>query len=150
MKGTSMNGNLLSRPRFALVSLPLLVLLLPLLLVSVGRADETQKRHELMEAKLRSSQNILAALAREDYESIASNARRLTQIGKQQWTDHDSSEYRTQLQVFWFASQQLERLGNAKNVNGAAVAYVQLTLSCVNCHQHLRGKPASEPSGSQD
>jgi hypothetical protein len=50
--------------------------------------------------------------------------------------------YQTQLQVFRFASNELVRLAEEKNLDGASLAYTQMTISCVNCHKFLRQQPA--------
>ena len=31
------------------------------------------------------------------------------------------------------------------NLDGAALKYVELTLSCVNCHKHVRSLPFGNP-----
>ena len=46
--------------------------------------------------------------------------------------------YRTQLQIFQDATEELMRQAEKENVDGAALAFTQLTISCVNCHKQLR------------
>jgi hypothetical protein len=46
--------------------------------------------------------------------------------------------YRTQLEVFNDANEQIIRQAQKDNVEGAALAFTQLTISCVNCHKQLR------------
>ena len=45
-----------------------------------------------------------------------------------------TAEYRTQLRIFQNANEQLIRMADEEKLDGAALAYVQLTLNCVNCH----------------
>src|SRR6185437_10353177 len=101
-----------------------------------------QKKDPLMQQKLVLSQQILAGLAREDYGSIskaAVNLKGLTQL--ERWFRAQDDRYRAQLNIFWFATNELGRLAEEKNVDGAALAYTQLTLSCVNCHRIIREQP---------
>lgn len=49
--------------------------------------------------------------------------------------------YRAQLQVFQSANEELIRQAQKDNVEGAALAFTQLTISCVNCHKQLREGP---------
>ncbi len=39
---------------------------------------------------------------------------------------------------FEFANKALVHASREKNLDGATLAYVQLTLSCVNCHKVVR------------
>ena len=92
-----------------------------------------------MEMKLEQAQNILAGLSVEDYDTVAKNAKAmngLTQL--EQWFQADTPEYRSQLKNFRFANEELIRLADEENLEGAALAYVQLTLSCINCHKQVR------------
>lgn len=106
-----------------------------------GDDKEAEKQSLLMRKKLECSQNILEGLALEDYDAMAENARvmkGLTQL--EHWFRADSPQYKAQLNIFWFANDELIRLADEKNMEGASLAYMQLTLSCVNCHKHIRDK----------
>ena len=94
---------------------------------------------DLMQKKLVYSQKILEGLALEDFEKITSNTKAmngLTQIAA--FFVADTADYRAQLKVFRFANDELVRLADEENIDGAALAYMQQTLSCVNCHKYLR------------
>jgi cytochrome c556 len=56
----------------------------------------------------------------------------------ERWVRAGMPEYRTQLQNFERANDQLIRHADAEQLDGAALAYVQLTLSCVDCHKVIR------------
>jgi cytochrome c556 len=102
-------------------------------------ADE-QPTSVWMKKKLEHSQSALRAIAMEDFDSLRASAtamRRLSDLeGFARRTD--AKEYRAQLQIFEFANDELIRHAKDKNIDGAALAFTQLTLSCVNCHKHLR------------
>jgi hypothetical protein len=102
-------------------------------------ADE-QPMSFWMKKKLEHSQSALRAIAIEDFDALRASAtamRRLSDIeGFARRTD--AKEYRAQLQIFEFANDELIRHVKDKNIDGAALAFTQLTLSCVNCHKHLR------------
>ena len=51
-----------------------------------------------------------------------------------------------QLQIFQNANQQMIRMADDENLDGAALAYVQLTLSCVNCHKIVRDHAHKAPA----
>jgi len=92
-----------------------------------------------MKKKLEYSQNILSGLATEDFDAIAKNAKQMQGLGKiEEFVRGRSEDYQAQLKNFDFANRELIRLAEKENIDGTALAYVQLTLSCVNCHKHLR------------
>ena len=91
-----------------------------------------------MQKKLEYSGKILAGLAREDFEEIGKNARSMNALTQMEKWVRGTAEYRTQLRIFQNANEQLIRMADEEKLDGAALAYVQLTLSCVNCHKAVR------------
>jgi hypothetical protein len=55
------------------------------------------------------------------------------------WIRADTPEYQTMLRDFLYANKSLTLAAREKNLDAATVAYLQLTLSCVNCHKVVRG-----------
>ncbi len=49
-----------------------------------------------------------------------------------------NDDYRAQLRTFELSNQELVRQAKRKNSEGAALAFNQLTTSCVACHVLLR------------
>lgn len=92
-----------------------------------------------MKKKLEYSETILVGLANGDYDSIGKTARSMNSLNQmEKWVRSSLPEYRAQLQIFQNANQQMVRMADDENLDGAALAYVQLTLSCVNCHKIVR------------
>ena len=91
-----------------------------------------------MQKKLEYSGKILAGLAREDFVEIGTNARSMNALTQMEKWVRGTAEYRTQLRIFQNANEQLIRMADEEKLDGAALAYVQLTLSCVNCHKAVR------------
>lgn len=111
------------------------------LAVTTIRGDDGDKKTQSywMKKKLEYSQNILSGLATEDFTAIRANATSMKALDVLEKYIHPrTNEYRMQLQTFQFANDELIRNAREKNIDGAALAYVQLTLSCVNCHKVLR------------
>jgi cytochrome c556 len=133
----------------------MLAAVLVTLLVAGGAAAEPEKPDEgqgsfWMQKKLEYSQKILAGLATADFETIGKNARSmnaLTQMEK--WVRAGVPEYRAQLRIFQNANEQLIRMADERELDGATVAYVQLALSCVNCHKVVRDVEKPKPSRPQ-
>lgn len=120
------------------------VLLLAPNSIAVGQEQKTPKSNESepsvwMRKKLDFSRNILAGLASEDFDRVATNAQAMQGMSKLEWFIRGKVPgYRTQLEIFQDANEQIIRQAQKDNIEGAALAFTQLTISCVNCHKHLR------------
>jgi cytochrome c556 len=101
-----------------------------------------------MEQKLRLSSNILESLAHGDFEQMTANAELMLGLNKIEsfWRRGEAaSEYRAHLGQFALANRRLIRSARKENIEGAALAFNQLTVSCVSCHQHLRADGSDKP-----
>jgi hypothetical protein len=128
---------------------PLAVIVVSLAAVST-RGDEKQEKEKgpgdpaksasiWMKQKLAASQNILAGLTRADFDAIGTNAASMLAVGYlEKWIRADTPGYGVMMKDFEYANQSLVRAARAKNLDRATVAYLQLTLSCVNCHNLIR------------
>lgn len=94
-----------------------------------------------MKKKLEYSERILEGLVQEDFDMIAKNARAMNSLSQfESRARGRTAGYRTQLRIFRFANEELIHQAEQERVDGAAVAYMQLTLSCVNCHKLIRSR----------
>lgn len=92
-----------------------------------------------MTKKLEFSKNVLAGLTRGDFELVRKNAEAMRVVGYlEMWDRANLPEYRRQIRYFEDANKELLRHAASKNINGATLAYTQLTLSCVHCHNIIR------------
>ncbi|MEZ6068442.1 MAG: hypothetical protein R3B90_22630 [Planctomycetaceae bacterium] len=97
----------------------------------------------LMHGKLVSNQQVLAGLVAEDFELISQSARDLIglarEVPKRQHTDPDDDavyeHFRFELLRL---AADLQRMGDDRNLAGAAYVHGNLTATCIGCHQHLR------------
>jgi hypothetical protein len=102
-------------------------------------AQEPGKVSETMQLKLKHAQNVLKSLALEDFDAMAEDARNLSLLSQTaEWQVYRTPEYRHFSAEFRRASDSLEVQADAKNIEAAALAYVEVTLTCVNCHKHVR------------
>jgi len=102
-------------------------------------AAEKQEPSFWMKQKLTYSQNMLNALAMEDYELLSKNAAAMKGLGTIEYFVRQKPEgYRTHLKTFQFSVEELLRNAEEKNLDGATLAFTQMTISCVNCHKQLR------------
>jgi hypothetical protein len=94
---------------------------------------------DLMQRKLKYSQKALEGIALNDYDKIAESATELIAVSQAaDWKVLKSPEYQLHSNDFRRSAESMRRMANAKNVDGAALAYVDMTLTCVKCHKHVR------------
>jgi cytochrome c556 len=101
-----------------------------------------EKASAWMKQKLELSQNILAGLTQGDFEAVELNAQRMNIVNYlEKWMAADKpqyADYKRQLSYFELANREILRQAKAKNIEGAMLAYNQLSISCVQCHQVVR------------
>jgi hypothetical protein len=100
------------------------------------RGEELRK---FMRAKLDSSGKILEGLTTADFDKIAAGARELQRTTEaEQWQVSNDGMYRQHSNQFRRVAEQLEKRAMEKNLDGASLAWVECTLSCIECHKWVR------------
>jgi hypothetical protein len=116
-------------------------LLLPLLADSTSSQEKKKREPDpLMTAKLKESQTVLEGLALNDFAKVQKSAEELLRISKEAQFRKalNTPRYDLHANSFQRAAETLIEKAKAKNIDGATLAYVDMTLSCVRCHQHAR------------
>lgn len=102
-------------------------------------ADDTRPQSKLMKEKLRQAQLLLDGLATNDFAKIEKSAKELMIISKTaEFTAVKTREYEIHTNEFRRALETITKRAQAKNLDGATLAYVDMTMSCVRCHEHTR------------
>lgn len=100
---------------------------------------ETSTLQAFMRLKLAHAQDVLEGLATEDFGQIARGAQQLRALAADaSWNVFETDEYTLYSREFVDAARQMSKAARDKNIDTAALAYVQLTLACVQCHKHVR------------
>ncbi len=141
----------------------LAVLCLSCALISIGvwqvqaqqPVDASPKRLQpLMQQKLDHSKSILEALAVEDYSQLAKSAQALSLLSlESNWNVLTTDEYIQQSAAFRHACRVIQEAAHEKNVDRAALGFMDLTVRCVECHKYLRknasaSKDIAQPSAT--
>jgi hypothetical protein len=107
-----------------------------------GQPGTPPARREFMRQKLEFSKLILEGLTLENYDSIGRNARALKRLSEaSEWevpTIPNAVDYVTFTGEFQRLCDELVAKSKEKNIDGATLAYLRLTMSCVNCHKYVR------------
>lgn len=92
-----------------------------------------------MEKKLEYTQEIIRGLATGDLPEVAKRAEQMRLLSRVEgWVRKGRPGYRAHFQAFEFANAEILRNARANNLDGAAIGFQQLTITCVSCHKMLR------------
>jgi len=104
-----------------------------------GHAQEGKALKALMQRKLENSQKVLEGLALNDYDKVGKHAADLIAISNAaDWKVLKTAQYELYSNDFRRNAEQLVKMAKNKNTDGMALAYVEMTLTCVKCHKHVR------------
>lgn len=104
-----------------------------------GEDKEAKGIGALMEKKLEHAQKVLKGVAIKDFKLIRTNAEDLIDISKQvEWKVLKTSQYELHSNEFRRNAEELVKNAKDKNLDAAALSYVEMTLTCVRCHKYVR------------
>ncbi|MFM1769064.1 MAG: hypothetical protein RJA22_1593 [Verrucomicrobiota bacterium] len=129
-------------PAVPAVSL-LLAAVLGLSLAGVAPAQPKPSRpaQEFMREKLGLTQKVLEGITLEDFALVEGRARRLAAMSLEPpWQVMDNPDYTQHSLTYRRQAEALARAAAERNLDAATLAYVRLTMSCVDCHKFVRGK----------
>ncbi len=96
---------------------------------------------DFMRAKLTHSQDVLEGLTLEDYDKIARGAQELALASQaSSWQVLQTEDYARQSAEFRRSCDSLRNAAKAHNLDGAALAWMEVTMKCVQCHKYVRGQ----------
>jgi len=92
-----------------------------------------------MRAKLDHSKKLLEALTTENYEVMAKESQNLSLLTlAEQWEVLQTPEYVQHSREFRRTADAIREAAEKKNLDGASLAYVELTMKCINCHKYIK------------
>jgi cytochrome c556 len=105
---------------------------------------------EFMREKLDHSKNVLEALTEEDYFTLNKHAKRLSAMTQEaKWQAFQNPDYVQHSTAFRRHANALTKAAEDKNIDAATLAYVRLTMSCIDCHKFVRGKLIGATSATE-
>ena len=94
---------------------------------------------DLMKKKLQHAQKVLEGVAVKDFDLITKNAEELILISNEaEWKVLKTPRYEIYSSDFRRNAEALIKNAKDENLDAAALSYVDLTLTCVKCHRHVR------------
>jgi hypothetical protein len=120
------------------------ILIVAMLLILIGAVAQTRKANpakEFMREKLGHSQKVLEGITLEDFELILVHSKKLSAMSQSaDWKLFQNPEYLEHSASFRRYADTLTRAAQERNLDQATVAYLGLTMSCVECHKFVRGR----------
>ncbi len=107
------------------------------------RADEPPEAkvgiRPFMRMKLEASSKILEGLTTENFQMIRAGAQTLHKMSAaEKWRVSNDVLYRQYSTEFNQEAGRLLEQANARNLDGATLAWVECSMSCVRCHKYAR------------
>jgi cytochrome c556 len=117
--------------------------LLGLALFGWGAAEEPRLKPDavavFMRAKLAHSSEVLEGLALEDFDMIGRGAQELSLASQaSSWQVLQTEDYARQSAEFRRSCDTLRTAAKARNLDGAALAWMDVTMKCIQCHKYVR------------
>lgn len=107
--------------------------------VVVAGTDQPKTKSSIMRAKLDHAQKLLEGVSVQNFEMIAKNANELVVLSKRaEWGVLKTPDYTRLSDDFRRNATAMESAAKEKNLDAAALAYVRMTMNCVDCHKHVR------------
>ena len=112
---------------------------------SVGaEQNQAPSRAEFMRRKLDFSKLVLEGITLEDYDKVARGGKALLLLSQAaEWevpTIPNVPDYVVKTRQFQDLAEDLMKKARDKNLDGSTLAYLRLTMSCVECHKYVRFK----------
>lgn len=98
-----------------------------------------EQLRKLMIDKLENAQKILEGIATADFDKTGRHAENLLALANRaEWLAYKTNRYELHSSEFRRAAETIVQRSRSKNLDGVTLAYMDLTMSCVRCHQYVR------------
>lgn len=121
------------------LALPAFAVMFACTLATVAKDEPRGELRKFMRQKLEHSKGVLEGLALEDFDMIVRNADAMRTLSQDsRWRVSPNMNYLRLSSEFQDLTNELIRSARKQNLDGATLAYVDLTLNCVKCHKLVR------------
>jgi hypothetical protein len=116
-------------------------LLIPLLTsqTAIAQYPKTMRHKGLMEQKLGAANKVMEGIARANFDTVAKQSQKLHLLSREAgWNVLATPTYLRLSEDFRATAEQLESAAEKKNLDAVGLAYVKLSISCIECHRYAR------------
>lgn len=113
-------------------------LVLSMAVWGVASLAQAQIVNRVMKTKLEHSQKILESVVISDWAALERHSQELQRLANDPaWMVLKTREYARQSEAFLRATEDLIDAAKRRDLEAAPLAYVSMTMSCVQCHRHV-------------
>jgi hypothetical protein len=107
--------------------------------VEIAAPPDKKTMETFMTRKLAAAQRALEGVARDDHALIQKATAEMIELSRQAaWEQMASYRFVQDTTDFVAAAEFLSRMADAKDVEGTSLGFMRLTMTCTNCHNHVR------------
>ena len=101
-------------------------------------ADE-RAMEKFMARKLAAAQRALEGVSRGDFGLIRKSSAEMSDLSRHEvWERMASARFVQDTADFVTATEFLDRMAEAEDTEGVSLGFMRLTMTCANCHAHVR------------
>ena len=116
----------------------------------IAAPPESKAMKQFMARKLAAAQRTLDGLARDDFELIGEMTTEMIDLSRHEaWERMASPRFVQDTVDFIAASEFLKRMAESKDSEGIALGFMRLTMTCTNCHSHVRTAMVARLDGDE-
>lgn len=106
-----------------------------------GPPPKLPSEAEIMVVKLKHAEALVKVVTLQDYKQIEEHATALNRISRASefLNARRTEEYQFQATVFQRAAARMAERARERNPDGVMLAYLDMTKTCLRCHQTFRG-----------
>ena len=105
----------------------------------IAAPADDEAMQKFMARKLVAAQKTLEAVAKDDFEQIRKSTSEMIELSRHEaWERMASPRFVQDTVDFVSAAEFLSRMAEAKDAEGTSLGFMRLTMTCTNCHQHVR------------
>jgi hypothetical protein len=104
-----------------------------------GQPQKPGKLGKIMTEKLHHAKQLLEGIAMADHKKVERAAEELNRLSRTaEWQAYETPRYEMYSNEFRRATEGIIEKAKRKNLDGVTLAYFEMTMSCVRCHQYVR------------
>jgi cytochrome c556 len=105
----------------------------------IAAPADDEAMQKFMARKLVAAQKTLEAVAKDDFDQVRKSTSEMIELSRHEaWERMASPRFVQDTVDFVSAAEFLSRMAEAKDAEGTSLGFVRLTMTCTNCHQHMR------------
>jgi cytochrome c556 len=104
-----------------------------------SQLPDGQQHGRIMERKLETVHKVMEGIARSDFDQIKQKSQLLHLLSREAgWNVLVTPTYQQMSESFRATVNQLEQAAEIQNLDAVGLAYVKLSISCIECHRYAR------------